>query len=102
MQDTFRVTRSLTLNARLRYDLQTFEPGKLMSNPLYRAVGKGSDRPRTISRPGSALPTRSARRTPLVIRGGGGMFYMPIPCDVRLAGGHRQRNHSRANSFSTS
>ena len=44
MQNTIRVTRNFTLNIGIRYDLQTFEPGPLVSNPLYRAVGKGADR----------------------------------------------------------
>ena len=40
LQNTFRMTANLTLNLGVRYDLQTFEPGKLVSNPLYPASGK--------------------------------------------------------------
>ena len=40
MQDAIRVTRSFTLNVGVRYDLQTFEPGPLVSNPLYPPSGK--------------------------------------------------------------
>ena len=48
MQDTFRVTRNFTLNAGLRYDLQTFEPGTLAEQSAVRAVGQGSDRPQQL------------------------------------------------------
>ncbi len=40
VQDGIRVTRSLTVNAGLRYDLQTFEVPGLVSNPLYAPAGK--------------------------------------------------------------
>ena len=40
VQDSIRVTRSLTVNAGVRYDLQTFEVPGLVSNPLYAPSGK--------------------------------------------------------------
>jgi hypothetical protein len=78
MQDTFQITRHLTLNAGIRYDLQTFEPGPLISNPLYPASGKvPTDMNNFSPRVGFAYSIGDKHTT--VIRGGGGLFYMPIP-----------------------
>ncbi len=78
MQDTIRVTRSFTLNAGIRYDLQTFEPGPLDSNPLYPASGKVPTNMTNFSpRLGFAYSLRDKNTT--VLRGGAGIFYMPIP-----------------------
>jgi Carboxypeptidase regulatory-like domain len=78
VQNTYRVTRSFTLNLGLRYDLQTFEPGTLASNPLYAPSGKlPSDQTNFSPRLGLAYSTQGEH--PLVIRGGAGLFYMPIP-----------------------
>ncbi len=77
-RDTIRVTRNFTLNAGLRYDLQTFEPGSLQSNPLYAPSGKvPTDLNNFSPRIGFAYSLGDHRA--LVIRGGGGVFYMPIP-----------------------
>ena len=77
-QSTIRVTRNFTLNAGLRYDLQTFEPGALMSNPLYAPSGKlPTDLNNFAPRIGFAYSLGGHHA--LVIRGGGGVFYMPIP-----------------------
>jgi hypothetical protein len=78
MQDTIRITRNFTLNAGIRYDLQTFEPGPLVSNPLYPASGKvPTDMNNFSPRIGFAYSIGDEHAT--VIRGGGGLFYMPIP-----------------------
>ncbi len=57
VQNTFQVTRNLTLNLGLRYDLQTFEPGDVAKQSAVRAFGKGADRSRITSRHASASPT---------------------------------------------
>ena len=78
VQNTFQVTRNFTLNAGLRYDLQTFEPGTLVSNPLYPASGKvPTDLNNFSPRIGFAYSLGDKDTT--VIRGGGGLFYLPIP-----------------------
>ena len=78
MQDNIRVTQKFTLNAGIRYDLQTFEPGPLVSNPLYPASGKvPTDMNNFAPRIGFAYSIGD--KHPTVIRGGGGLFYMPIP-----------------------
>jgi len=78
LQDSIRVTRNFTLNAGIRYDLQTFQPGTLVSNPLYPASGKVPTDVNNFSpRIGFAYTLGSSRTT--VIRGGAGLFYMPIP-----------------------
>ncbi len=78
VQNTFRMTRSLTLNLGLRYDLQTFEPGKLQTNPLYSPSGKVPTDLNNFS-PRIGFAYSIGDEHPLVIRGGAGIFYMPIP-----------------------
>jgi hypothetical protein len=78
VQTAIRATQKLTLNAGLRYDLQTFEPGRLVSNPLYPASGKVPTDMRNFGpRLGFAYSVGDKYTT--VIRGGAGIFYMPIP-----------------------
>lgn len=77
-QDTIHLTRSLTLNAGLRYDLQTFQPGPLISNPLYPASGKLPNNMTNFS-PRIGFAYSLSDRHPTVIRGGGGIFFLPIP-----------------------
>ncbi len=77
-QSTIRVTRNFTLNAGLRYDLQTFEPGSLQSNPLYAPSGKVPTDLNNFS-PRIGFAYSLGGHHALVIRGGGGVFYMPIP-----------------------
>lgn len=78
VQDGIRVTQKFTLNVGVRYDLQTFEPGTLISNPLYPASGKvPTDRTNFAPRLGFAYSVGKKYTT--VIRGGAGIFYMPIP-----------------------
>ena len=78
VQDTFAITRNFTLNAGIRYDLQTFEPGPLVSNPLYPASGKVPTDINNFS-PRIGFAYSLGEKHPTVIRGGGGLFYMPIP-----------------------
>ena len=78
LQSTIRVARNFTLNAGLRYDLQTFEPGALESNPQYAPSGKvPADLNNFSPRLGFAYSV--GERHTMVIRGGAGLFYMPIP-----------------------
>lgn len=78
VQNTIQATRNLTLNLGLRYDLQTFEPGPLVSNPLYPDSGKvPTDLNNLSPRVGFAYSLGGRHTT--VIRGGAGIFYMPIP-----------------------
>ena len=60
LQDTFRLTRHFTLNAGIRWDVQTFLVGGLVSNPLYAPSGKLPSGSRTTSPPAWALPIPSA------------------------------------------
>ncbi len=78
VQDAIRVSRSFTLNVGLRYDLQTFEPGPLMANPLYPPSGKVPTDTNNFS-PRVGFSYSLGDRKPLVIRGGAGVFYTPIP-----------------------
>ncbi|MGA2688693.1 MAG: TonB-dependent receptor [Candidatus Korobacteraceae bacterium] len=78
MQDNIRVTQKFTLNAGIRYDLQTFEPGPLVSNPLYPASGKVPTDMNNFS-PRIGFAYSLGEKHPTVIRGDGGLFYMPIP-----------------------
>ena len=78
MQDTIRITRNFTLNAGIRYDLQTFEPGPLVSNPLYPASGRSLPHTNNFA-PRIGFGVLNRDKHPTVIRGGGGLFYMPIP-----------------------
>jgi len=78
MQDAIRVSRSFTLNVGVRYDLQTFQPGPLVSNPLYPPSGKVPTETHNIS-PRLGFSYSMGERKPLVLRGGAGIFYTPIP-----------------------
>jgi Carboxypeptidase regulatory-like domain len=78
MQDSIRVTRSFTLNVGVRYDLQTFEPGPLVTNPLYPPSGKVPTDTNNIS-PRIGFAYSLGDRKLLVLRGGAGIFYTPIP-----------------------
>ncbi len=78
MQDTIRATRNLTLNVGIRYDVQTFEPGKLATNPLYAPAGKIPSDVNNFS-PRLGFSYAVGDRHAMVIRGGAGLFYLPIP-----------------------
>jgi len=77
-QTTIRATRSLTLNVGVRYDLQTFQAGNLVTNPLYLPSGKIPTETHNFS-PRFGFAYNIGERNPWVIRGGGGLYYMQIP-----------------------
>lgn len=78
VQNTFQMTRNFTLNLGLRYDLQTFQPGELQSNPLYAPSGKVPTDLNNFS-PRIGFAYSAGDRHSMVIRGGAGIFYMQIP-----------------------
>ena len=78
LQSSIRVTRSFTLNLGVRYDLQTFESGQLVSNPLYPPSGRVPNDTNNVS-PRVGFSYSVGDRKPLVLRGGAGIFYTPIP-----------------------
>ncbi len=78
MQNGIRVTRSLTVNVGLRYDLQTFDSSGLVSNPLYAPSGKVPTDTNNFS-PRVGFTYSIGERHPVVVRGGFGRFYSLIP-----------------------
>ncbi len=78
VQNTIRVTRALTINAGLRYDLQTFQVPGLESNPLYPPSGQVPTDANNFS-PRVGFTYSFGERRPIVIRGGFGLFYSQIP-----------------------
>jgi hypothetical protein len=78
VQDTIRLTRKLTVNAGLRYDLQTFEVPGLVSNPLYAPAGKVPTVTDNFS-PRIGFSYSLGENHPWVFRGGFGRFYSLIP-----------------------
>ncbi len=78
VQNGVRVTRSLTVNAGVRYDLQTFEVPGLVSNPLYDPAGKLPTDTNNFS-PRVGFTYSIGERHPVVLRGGFGRFYSLIP-----------------------
>ncbi len=78
-QDTVRVNRHLTVNAGLRYDLQTFRQPRVTANTLWSDAGKvPHDHNNFAPRLGFAATVGGERR-PLILRGGFGMFYAHVP-----------------------
>jgi hypothetical protein len=77
-QDTVRITRKFTINAGLRYDLQTFQVPGLVTNPLYAASGKIPTVTDNFS-PRVGFTYSVGERHPIVFRGGFGRFYSLIP-----------------------
>jgi outer membrane receptor protein involved in Fe transport len=78
VQDTIRVTHSLTVNAGVRYDLQTFEVPGLVSNPLYAPAGKVPTDLNNFS-PRVGFTYSIGEHHPIVVRGGFGRFYSLVP-----------------------
>jgi outer membrane receptor protein involved in Fe transport len=68
----------LTLNIGVRYDLQTFEAGNLITNPLYLPSGKIPTISHNVS-PRFGFAYAVGEHRSLAIRGGFGLFYMQIP-----------------------
>jgi outer membrane receptor protein involved in Fe transport len=78
MQDAIRATARLTLNVGVRYDLQTFEAGNLITNPLYLPSGKIPSIDHNVS-PRIGFAYSAGEHQALLIRGGFGIFYTQIP-----------------------
>ena len=78
MQDSIRISRSFTLSPGVRWDLQTFQPGPLVSNPLYPPSGKVPALTHNFS-PRLGFAYSLGDQKPWVLRGGAGIFYTPIP-----------------------
>ena len=78
VQDTIRITHSLTVNAGLRYDLQTFQVPGLVTNPLYAPSGKIPSVTDNFS-PRVGFTYSMGTQHPVVVRGGFGRFYSQIP-----------------------
>ena len=78
VQNTIRITRALTINAGLRYDLQTFQVPGLESNPLYPPSGQMPTDVNNFS-PRVGLTYSIGDHHRIVIRGGFGLFYSQIP-----------------------
>jgi hypothetical protein len=78
VQNTIRITRNFTVNAGLRYDLQTFEVPGLVSNPLYAPSGKIPTVTDNFS-PRIGFTYAVREHHPIVVRGGFGRFYSQIP-----------------------
>jgi len=78
LQDNFRITRHFTLNAGVRWDVQSFLMPGLVSNPLYAPSGKLPSDINNFS-PRLGFAYSFGDRNPLVIRGGAGRFYSLVP-----------------------
>ncbi len=77
-QDNIRLTDHLAVTLGLRYDLQTFRSDGLVSNPLWPDSGRvPTDRNNVAPRVGFAYSIGDS--TPIVVRGGFGLFYPRIP-----------------------
>lgn len=77
-QDTVRFGDHLAVQIGLRWDFQAFRTDKLVSNYYFRDSGRVPvDRNNVAPRAGFALSL--GHRTPLVVRGGAGLFYTRIP-----------------------
>lgn len=77
-QDSIRVSSHLAVNLGVRWDLQTFSTGGLVSNPLFPPSGKVPFKPLNIAPRGGFAYSFGAVR-PVVIRAGFGIFYVRIP-----------------------
>ncbi len=77
-QDTIRLTNRLAVNLGVRWDLQTFMTGGLVSNPLFPPAGKVPFQPYNFA-PRAGLAYSLGNKRPLVIRAGYGIFFVRIP-----------------------
>ena len=94
MQDAIRVTRSFTLNVGVRYDLQTFEPGPLVSNPLYPPSGKVPTDTSQLFSPAGILLFPGRAQAAGVARRRRHLLHADSR-DVRVAGRQRQRRNPK-------
>ena len=78
VQDSIRFGQHLALNFGVRYDLQTFNTDGLRSNPLWPASGKLPVDTNNLA-PRIGLAASLGGSTPIVVRGGYGVFYTRIP-----------------------
>ena len=78
VQDTIRLTDRLGVSLGLRYDFQSFRTDNLVSNIYYPESGRVPvDRNNLAPRFGFAYSVGD--RSPMIIRGGYGLFYTRIP-----------------------
>jgi hypothetical protein len=77
-QDTVRLTTRLALSLGLRYDRQTFSKEGMVSNPAWPASGKMPSGLNNFA-PRVGVAYSIGDEKPVVIRGGGGIFYTRIP-----------------------
>ena len=78
LQTSWRITRDLTLNAGVRYDLQSFQEAGLVTNPLYLPSGMIPTISNNFS-PRIGLAYGVGQHRPFMVRAGFGIFYMQIP-----------------------
>ncbi len=78
LQDTIRLTGRLGVSLGLRYDFQSFRTDNLASNTYYPDSGRVPVDHNNIA-PRFGFAYMLGDRTPLVIRGGYGLFYTRIP-----------------------
>src|SRR4029077_7105684 len=90
-QDSIRVTKRLAVNLGVRWDLQTFPPAGLLSNPLFPPAGKVPFQPYNFA-PRAGLAYSIGNRRPLVVRAGYGIFFVRIPQEENcISRAHHQR-----------
>jgi len=78
VQDTIRLSGHFALSLGVRYDLQTFNSHGLLANPLWPDTGKLPLNPHNFA-PRAGFAWTLGDISPVVIRGGFGIFYARIP-----------------------
>lgn len=77
-QDTVRFGDHVAIAAGVRWDFQTFRTDRLVSNYYFRDSGRVPVDGNNVA-PRLGFAVSLGHRTPLVIRGGAGLFYTRIP-----------------------